>query len=369
MSRAVHITYSGPGGMTQAVLTLLAAAQHEPGRKHAVLFYGTEEAPGALISRCESLGVETHLVRKAPGNDLPSLVRLFAILQQLRPDIVYSHMTQPLPSLLCYRFAHPGCRVISIEHHSNALKSRQDWLLSGANHLLTDHSIYLTPQYREEIRQHLGRLFRPRKVSVIPNGLDTDRFRPLTPPPVMPPLRIGMVARMVPGKDFATLLRAFKLMHESGLPGEIRLQLAGDGPDRAALSALSRDLAIHDCVDFLGEIPQEALIRTMQSWQIFVLSTLGETMSRSIMEAQSIGLPVVSTRVPGVTASVESGKTGVLVAPANPEEMAVALRQLAASPALRAELGRQAREQVVHRYSAAEIWRRYGELTQSLFSN
>lgn len=372
MPHALHITYSGPGGMTQAVLTLLDAASDDPSQQHSVLFFGTEPVPERLTGQCAAMGVAHRFIQKRPGNDFASLLQVFGLLQELRPDVVYSHMTQPLPALLCYRLARPETRLISIEHHSNALKSRQDWLLTCANHILSDHSVYLTPQYREEIRNRLHGLFRPGKVSVIPNGLDTVRFRPLPDAPDAPHapgIRIGMVARMVPGKDFETLLRAFRSVLAAGTAHPVRLQLAGDGPMRQALAGLARDLGIAASVDFLGELAQESLIPVMQSWQIFVLSTFGETMSRSIMEAQALGLAIVSTRVPGVIAAIEPGKTGLLVEAGNPEEMAEALLRLLNSPSLRGDLGRQAREVAVESYSSAEIWRRYDALTQSLFSN
>lgn len=366
----LHITYSGSGGMTEAVLTLLEAASFGGDLRHFVLFYGADALPDSMPARCESLGISYAYIQKEPGKDLLSLFKVFSLLRNLKPEVVYSHMTQPFPALLMHRLIHRDSRFISIEHHSNALKSSKDWALTCANHLFADHSVYLTSQYRDEVSRHLQFLFRPGKASVIANGIDTNRFSPgsTTPSPV--PFLIGMSARMVPGKDFETLLRAFRILFDRAGPArQLRLQLAGDGPQRETWETLARDLGISPSVDFLGELTQQELIRAMRSWQIFVLSTLGETMSRSIMEAQSLGLPIISTAVPGVLSAIESGNTGILVRPQAPDDLARALHSLMDSPSLRADLGRSARDKALREYSSGEIWRRYCELSHSLFSN
>lgn len=369
MKLVLHITYSGAGGMTEAVLTLLDAAVKTHGPRHFILFYGSDELPEKIVLRCRNLGVDYDFIKKGRGNDLPSLFHILHLLKRLQPDVIYSHMTQPLPPLLWHRLSHRDCRIISIEHHSNALKSRKDWILTRANHVLTDHSVYLTSQYRDEVQNRIRPFFRPRKATIIPNGVDTDRFSPSAKPSEPSPILIGMTARMVPGKDFVTLLHAFQsVLHRRPSSG-LRLQLAGDGPLRTSLVVLSRELGLEASVDFLGDLTQDELISTMRSWQIFVLSTLGETMSRSIMEAQSLGLPILSTLVPGVSAAIESGKTGLLIAPGDVPALAQALELLLESPSLRSELGRNARDKALNDFSATEIWQRYQKLSLSLFSN
>lgn len=355
--------------MTEAVLTLLEAAVKQSDIRHFVLFYGVDDLPERTAARCRDLGIPNAFIRKGPGDDFRSLCQMSHLLARLRPSMAYCHMTQPLPCLLLHRLTHPGFRIVSIEHHSNSLKTTKDWFLTFANHAFANRTIYLTPQYRDEIRQRLGHLFRPLKVAVIPNAIDTGKFRPAHAPSDSPPLLIGMTARMVPGKDFASLLHAFRQVVDRCRSADVRLQLAGDGPLRESLEMLSRELGISQAIDFLGELSQAELIPIMQRWRIFVLSTLGETMSRSIMEAQSIGLPIVSTLVPGVASSIEPGSTGLLVPPQDPEAMAEAILTLLDSPALRAALGRHAREKALREYSAEEAWRRYCELSHSFRSN
>jgi len=365
MNRISHITYSGFGGMTEAVLTLVESAAARSIR-HEVIFYGRDELSPRTRLRCQSGGVAHACFRKNPGFDPAALRRLAAHLCRTRPQVVFSHMTQVFPALAYYKIRNPSSEIISIEHHSNDLKTAKDWFLTLANLHLADHTVYLTSAYEATVRAKLRALYRPGKVSIIPNGLDTDRFAPRESPTPPEPFVIGMAARMVDGKDHETLLRAFQGLRREGRLPSIRLQFAGDGPRRPDLERCTAELGVAPHVDFLGDLPQNQLISTMQSWTIFVLSTLGETMSRSLMEAQALGLPIVSTRVGGVIGCVEEGKTGLLVEAQNAGQMEAALLRLAQTPGLRRELGSRARERAVRHYSAGTAWKRYFELAESI---
>jgi glycosyltransferase involved in cell wall biosynthesis len=115
-------------------------------------------------------------------------------------------------------------------------------------------------------------------------------------------------------------------------------------------------------------LPQDELIERMRRWDIFVLSTLGETMSRALMEAQACALPIVATDVSGVSAAIRHGENGLLVPPKDAAALAAALDQLVRDPSLRNRLGARGRAHVVEHYSAERCWNSYEMMMDALFA-
>lgn len=192
------------------------------------------------------------------------------------------------------------------------------------------------------------------KLAVILNGVDLDRF-PAGKRASNRPLRIGVVARLAPVKDLVTLLFAIEAVVRRR--PEVELQVVGDGPERQRLEMLTDLLGIRPQVRFLGfrrDIPQ-----VMAALDIFVLSSLSEGTSMTILEAMAAGKPVVATRVGGTPALVDDGVSGLLVAPGAPSELAAALLRLVEDAELRRRLGEAGRAAVSRNYSLEAMTHRY----------
>lgn len=153
--------------------------------------------------------------------------------------------------------------------------------------------------------------------------------------PEGPPVVLG-VGRMVPQKDFATLIRAVaRLRRERPL----RLVILGDGPEREALAGLACRLGIADAVDLPGFDPNP--LPFMKAASAFVLSSRWEGMPGVLIEAMACGCPVVSTDCPGGSAEVlRGGELGPLVPVGDADALASAIRSVldhgGDRPALRA---------------------------------
>lgn len=370
MSNIAHFAYSGIGGLAEVCLTLLASACREHGGDHhCVGFYGVEPLAPRYVERCESLALAYRYFEKRRGIDLSSS-EIFGWLRENQPDVVITHMTQTFIPFVRYWMTNPKARLIVVEHHSNALKGPKDWALTAINHWLASATIYLTDQYRDQVKQKLGLLLRDSRVHVIPNGLDTELYSPAADREFGGEnLVFGMQGRMVRTKDYGTLLRAFARFRES-TPSHVdtRLEIAGDGPMRLELEALAGELGISEAVDFLGMIPGAEMIERMRHWDVLVLSTLGETMSRALMEAQSCGLPVVATNVSGVSAAVLDRETGLLVPAGDVEALSEALGELASDPDFRRRLSENARRLAVASFSADQCWARYCEVIRNVLA-
>jgi glycosyltransferase involved in cell wall biosynthesis len=207
----------------------------------------------------------------------------------------------------------------------------------------------------------------PGKVLAICNGVDTNRFSPGGRSAARAALGIaiesiviGTVARLDPVKDQLGLLRAFA---QVGDPRTVMV-IAGDGPCRAELESAVSTLGLDGRVRFLGE--RKDVPRILAALDVFVLSSLGEGISNTILEAMGTGLPVIATRVGGNPELVSDGVTGLLVEPRSPAAFAAAIRQYVDDPRRAAEHGRAARELALSTFSLDRMVDAYGQLYSRL---
>jgi glycosyltransferase involved in cell wall biosynthesis len=200
-------------------------------------------------------------------------------------------------------------------------------------------------------------------VSVIPYGVDLERF---TPAPRTPrePLVVGAVSRLSPEKGFTHLLRAIATLQDRGV--HLQLLLAGDGPSRADLERETETLGIGDRVRFEGEVAHEDVPAVLQDVDIFAMPSTWEGFGVSAIEASAMELPVVASDVHGIPDVVVDGETGILVPPRSAGAIADALARLASDAALRDAMGRAGRAFVERNYrwqdNAALMERLYAEM-------
>ncbi|WP_369069176.1 glycosyltransferase [Kineococcus terrestris] len=200
------------------------------------------------------------------------------------------------------------------------------------------------------------------------NGLDLDEL-PWSEPRSAPAAErvVAAVGRLVPKKGFDVLLDAVALLRAAGDP--VRLDLAGSGPEEAALRERARAAGLAGAVRFLGPQPQHAVVDLLRRSAVFaapcVVAPDGDRdgLPTVLLEAMAVGTPVVSTPVTGIPEAVLDGVTGTLVPERDPAALAAALRRLLDDPALRRERSRAARRLVEERFDARDQAARLRALT------
>ncbi len=359
MHKIAQVAFSGPSGAADLCATLSIAGQRA-GVHQALAFWGTEPAPQDRIARCESAGIAVSKLPKSRGFDAAGQLAIKKWAAENRnADAIVLHY--PAALLPVWRSLRGGRRpkIVMMEHHPNALKRMHEWLLSALAFILGDGVVYNTESYRTQVQRRLGPLFKAKRTTIINNGLDLDRYRrPVTDQTARETFTIGMSGRMMPVKDYRTLLLAFARLSKNNSDLQARLELAGDGPMRAELEALSRELNIASQVTFLGLLPQDDLIRRMWQWDVFCLSTFGETQSLALMEAMACGLPCLSTNVSGVKEVITNGQNGLLVEPGDIDAMSNALTKLICSKE-RTIFAVSALKTAESRFSATTMWNNY----------
>jgi glycosyltransferase involved in cell wall biosynthesis len=301
--------------------------------------------------------------------DWRAFQRLVTLLREWRPQLLTSFMYHAnLLGRLAGRWAGVPLIVSSIRSERNGSASR-DWLMRLTN-WMDDRCTTNSQEVADSLRER--RLLPSGKALVIPNGVDVAELSA----PVDERLRIrselGLapgeflwlaVGRLLPQKDYPTLLQAFQPL--AAAPA--RLLIAGRGPMLQELEQQARQLGTGAQVSFLGvrqDIP--ALLAAADG---FVLSSAWEGMPNVVMEALAAATPVVATRVGGVAELVESGTSGFLVPAGDPGALSQAMRQLMSLPARERELmGRAGRHHVATRYGMGAMADRWMALYQELLS-
>ena len=193
------------------------------------------------------------------------------------------------------------------------------------------------------------------KVTRIWNGIDVDRFVFTGPADKLTAIT---VSRLSPEKDLGTMLHAVKQVLQQ-IP-QFRLLIVGDGPERERLEQIAAELHLTTHVEFLGErndIPQ-----LLSQAGFYVSSSLTEGISLTLLEAMSVGLPVVATQVGGNPEIVQQPETGALVPSANPALLASALVQMCQNQSQWTEIGRRARQRVEQYFNIRTMIQDYEKL-------
>ncbi len=206
------------------------------------------------------------------------------------------------------------------------------------------------------------------KIVVQGNGTDPDLFSPgetglRAQYGLEDDLLFLTVARLVPRKGVDLTLQAFATMQLDDSCA--RLVIVGEGPERARLTALARELGIAERVTFVGGVEHSRLIDWYRTADVFVLPARSEPPDVEgfgivYLEAGACGLPVIGPNVGGPTSAIVDGVTGYCVSPDDSVALAAVMSRLAREPALRARLGDAGRKHVLNHANwdrvADRIW-------------
>jgi teichuronic acid biosynthesis glycosyltransferase TuaC len=218
--------------------------------------------------------------------------------------------------------------------------------------------ICISERVRHEVLQGTGSHAR---TSVVYNGVDPDCFLP-GPEPEAP--TILCVGNLIPIKGHDTLIRAVAEL-KIEFP-RIILNVIGDGPLLTQLRALTVELSISDRIRFLGRLPRQTVADAMRQCTLFALPSRYEGLGCVYLEAMSCGKPAIGCRGQGIGDIIQHGRSGFLVGPDNPKELALAVAMLLRDQGLRERIGETARhiilEDLTLRHQAENLARIYREL-------
>ena len=350
----VHVVHRFDyGGLENGLVNLINRMSAACGRHVVIALTEATE----IQNRIERPDVAVHALHKRPGKDFASYVRLYRLLRALKPDIVHTR-----------NFGTLDCQVVAwLARVPRRFHGEHGWdvhdpdgrvvkyrvirrLLSP----LIDRFVALSGELQDWLVQVVG--IPERKVVRICNGVDVTRFMRPSDGERDDRFVVGSVTRFSEIKDPLNTVAAF-VESARARPGALRLLMIGDGPlkDRAAGMLTSAGLQNDCCLP--GSVLDVAPY--LASMNVFVLGSLREGISNTVLEAMASGLPVVATNVGGNAELVEHGTTGFLVAAHSSDELAAAILTYADDPALARRHGAAGRRRVQDLFSVDAMVAQY----------
>ena len=350
------------GGLENGIVNLVNAPR--AGQRHAIICM---THAGANRSRLRA-DVDVFELDKAEGHDVRAFIRFVRLLRRLRPTVVHTRNWAGFDGVLAARLA--GVRAIAHGEHGRDIADPD-----GTNRRRNALRRVLAPLIRrfttvsEDLRRWLIEDVKvdSAKIQRIYNGVDTAHDAPADRAEIRAALGvpadapvIGTVGRLDPVKDQAGLLEAFARLRTTGAV----LVIVGDGPCRADLHGRAAALGLGERVRFLGA--RKDVAHVLGAMDVFVLPSIAEGVSNTILEAMATGLPVVATRVGGNPELVSPGVTGQLVPRQHPDALADAIDRYLGDPVLRLAHGTQARARAVEMFSLDSMREAYADLYDEL---
>jgi len=352
----VHIVYAlDTGGLENGLVNLINRTPVERYR-HAIICLTKS---GQFAQRITTPDVAIYELQQRPGLDWRLYGRLWKLLKHLRPALVHTRNLATLEMhwvVSCF----PGVKRLHGEH------GRDVGDLAGLNikylywrrlmRLVVQHYICVSQDLErwmlEDVRVARGRL------TQIYNGVDQTLFQPELDAHCETELNapegffcenqwvVGTVGRLAEVKNQRSLLLAFRAIFDDRpeLKESWRLIIVGDGPLNDVLAREVVELGLSHNVWLAGD--RSDVSRLLNRLHVFVLPSLAEGISNTLLEAMACRLPVVVTAVGGNTELVKNGYNGVLVEVNKPLELAQALLELMNDPCLCRDMGQAGKERV-----------------------
>ena len=356
----VHLVDSlAMGGMERLVVDL---AIHQKRLGHHTGVICLVQA-GRLADEVKKAGIAVTVLGKRPGPDLKAMRHLVTLMRLEKVEVLHTHN----PSANFY--GAPAAKWAGARMVINTRHGMGDFPYNRKREGLYRLSLFFTDKVVcvcERARMNFTAMgtIPKSKSKVVYNGIDLTRFRATGSQPVVKRnglglseagLVIGCVARLEPAKDIATLLRAFALVLSTH--PNARLVVVGDGSEGVRLRTLSHSLGLSGMVTFLGA--RDDVPELLKYFDVFVLPSLSEGLSLTLIEAMASGKPVVATDVGGNPEVVSDNETGLLCPPGRPDAMADRLGQVLDRADLRLRMGQRGAARAESLFSLGKMAEQY----------
>ena len=367
--RIMHVVdHLGKGGLENGLVNLINGL--DPDRFEHVVYAMRQLGPNA-----DRLPAHVRVICMGKRDtDFPVQVRRLARdIRSVDPHVVHSRNWGTVEAVAAARWVR-NCAVVHSEHGLETdAYAREPWRRIWFRRVafeLADRVLAVSYQLRDLHARRTG--FAARRIGVIHNGVDERRF--FADAAARLRMRaelgiaesefcIGCVGNLLPVKDHLTALRA--VARVAGVLRRWRLVIAGEGSERPKLEAFINEhpewkarVSLFGTTDRIPEL--------LNAMDVYLLPSLSEGISNSLLEAMSCGLPVIATEAGGNPEVVVEGKSGLLFPPGDTAKLAEQLLMLEGSPEMRAQLAKQSVSRVRQEFSIDSMGRNYARLYESL---
>ncbi len=273
----------------------------------------------------------------------------YKYLIKLKPDVILLHSPQLILPTYLYSLFHKT-KIITFEHDAISIRTRSKWLVTNINAILADNIIVLSKPYLKAVKDNLWFKFLMKKYRVVPNSIDIQKYKHQKELFSGKQIQLFMASRINFLRDHTTLIEAVIRLKKQKLP--VILRIAGNGE---TLNQLKSKYANYPFITFLGNLNEKEIINELNQTDIYVHSTLAETFSTAILQAMSMGLPVITTDIEGTRHMIENDKTGLLFEPKNIIDLTNKLDFLISNKNKAVKLGINARNFVQENFALEKV--------------
>lgn len=362
----VHIIYRlGIGGLENGLVNLINTIPPEQFHHCIICLKDSTD----FASRINRKDVSVYSMNRKEGRDWKLPLQVFRLLKKLRPDIAHTRNLAAIECQLPALLAGIRFRVHS-EHGWDVYdpfgNNRKYQILRRFYSPIIHRFIPLSKELEEYLRDKIH--VPKEKITRICNGVDTRLFNGIPDHRIRvadglfneaEQILIGTIGRMHGVKDQTTLVKAFLTVvgRRPELKNFIRLVLIGDGPLREE----ARQLLVAQGAGDLAWLPgaRDDVPDILRGLDLFVLPSIAEGISNTILEAMATGLPVVATDVGGNSDLVVDGHTGRIVPKQDPGSLADAIEFYIDNPDMRIRHGQNAKERILKEFSLAGMVEKY----------
>lgn len=353
--KIVQILYPGLGGHSSVAFSLIEADK-ENKNEHVLLGFGIESPSNAFKASAEQNQTKYYSVRKKRGFDFSSQKEIYKLLKKEKPDAIIMHSTALVFTVYWFTLFHQA-KWLSVEHQSNFAKSKKDWLYTFFILLLSPSIVYLSDEYKEQIKKKIKFVFPSKKIRIIPNGINVEKYALAHQKDYgSNEIRIAMISRFNSLRDHETLIRAVGELKEKY---PLKLYLAGDGETKPEMEKLVEKLQLEDAVVFLGTINENEIIDLLKKVNIYIHSSLAETQSTSLLQVMASKTPIIATNIPGINNLLVNNKDALLFKCKNSLALVDSIRRIIEDKNLGVLLCTSSYQKVLQNYSCEQMLEEY----------
>ena len=227
----------------------------------------------------------------------------------------------------------------------------------------TDAVIAISTEIEKELQEY-G--FPAEHIYSIPNGVDADEFERRRPFPDRSKVIFLLIGRRTPQKGIDIAFRAIQSLLQKGMVN-IELRLYGLDYPEYDYRKMAQECGVQSVVRFYSHT--DNIQDVYHDAHCLLLPSRTEGLSNVLLEAMSLELPVIATRISGTVDVVEHDRSGILIAPEDPEALAAAMMQVIKNPDRACRLGKNARQRIKEKFSLDSVARQYSNLYQDLMNH
>jgi len=357
MKKIAQVLYSGLGGHGTVAFSLVDGFANK-GLKNYLIFYGIEKINKDYIEQMElNTKVESYFgIQKKTKSGIKEWLQYYKCLKKIKPDIILLHSNQLILVSFIYSLFNKT-KIITVEHDAIAVRTKTKWIISNLNAIFANKIVVLSESYKNHIKNNLWFKKLLKKYIIIPNGINTSKYKQKEVYFPTDKITIFMASRMNKLRDHKTLIEAVKLAYTKNK--NIQLRIAGDGD---TLLSLQKKYSQLPFVQFLGNINETKIIKELHLADIYIHATFAETFSTAILQAMSCALPIVVSDIEGTNHMISYEKNGLYFENENVLALQNKISILLNDKKLALELGKQAREDVIKKYNTKLITQKYLKL-------